>query len=291
MTPDQYCEDKTFKSGSSFYYSFFSLPPEKRKAIMALYAFCREIDDIVDNCYDISLARTKLQWWQEEIPRMFAANPQHPVTRALITPLQNFNLSQEYFQEFIKGMEMDLDYSSYPSFKELNLYCYRAAGVVGLLAAEIFGYDDSGTLNYAQDLGIALQLTNILRDVREDANRGRLYIPLDELDHFGVCRNDIFESRVNTGMQSLLILQAHRARQYYQQAFNQLAEVDRYKQRVGIMMAAIYLTVLDEIENSGYKFLDHRIVLSSLRKFWIVCRTLLIEKCRHRKFSNKGTGL
>ncbi|HEX9179319.1 MAG TPA: presqualene diphosphate synthase HpnD, partial [Burkholderiales bacterium] len=186
MTPDQYCQEKAAQSGSSFYYSFLFLPPEKRRAITALYAFCREVDDLVDECSDPVVARTKLAWWRQELAGTFAGNPQHPVTRALAPAIERFGLPQEQFQEIIDGMEMDLDQEHYPDFRSLALYCHRVAGVVGLLSAEIFGYQDRATLRYAHELGLAFQLTNILRDVGEDARRGRIYLPMDELAQFGV---------------------------------------------------------------------------------------------------------
>jgi len=191
MTPEQYCQDKAAKSGSSFYYSFLFLPPERRRAITALYAFCREVDDVVDECTDTELARTKLAWWQKEIAGTFSGSAQHPVAQALIPVVRTFNLPQNHFQDVIDGMEMDLRYNRYPDFATLQSYCYRVAGVVGLMAAEIFGYRDPATLKYAEHLGTAFQLTNIIRDVGEDARRGRVYLPIDELARFGLSATDI----------------------------------------------------------------------------------------------------
>ena len=181
MTPDEYCQDKAAASGSSFYYSFLFLPPERRRAITALYAFCREIDDVVDECHDAQIAATKLAWWREELARVYAGNPQHPIGQALRPATERFNLPHELLSEIIDGMEMDLTQSRYLDFTALSLYCYRVASVVGLLAAEIFGYQDRHTQKYAHDLGMAFQLTNIIRDVGEDARRGRVYLPLDEM--------------------------------------------------------------------------------------------------------------
>ncbi len=287
MTPQQYCENKAAKSGSSFYYSFLFLPTERREAITALYAFCREVDDVVDECHDAAVARTKLQWWREEIARMFGDAPRHPVTKALLPAIRRYELPAEYFQEIIDGMEMDLTYSSYPSFRELALYCYRVAGVVGLMAAEIFGYQDRQTQKYAKDLGTAFQLTNILRDVREDAGRDRVYIPLDEVLRFGVSHSDITEHRMSDNMRQLLEYQGERARRYYQQAFQQLPDVDRYAQRSGLIMAAIYLKTLDEIAVDGYRVLEHRIALTPLRKLWIAWRTSRSEKRRDAQIRRK----
>ncbi len=282
MTPEQYCEKKTARSGSSFYYSFLFLPPEQRRAIMALYAFCREVDDVVDECSDPALAQTTLQWWREEIARLYAGTPQHPVTQALQTAIARYNLPQEHFQEIIDGMAMDLSQTRYATFKELSLYCYRVASVVGLMAATIFGYEDRHTLKYAHDLGMAFQLTNILRDVGEDAARGRIYIPADELARFGVSEDDIRAQRMSGGMQELLRFQAERARNYYDKAFAHLPTADRYRQRSGLIMAAIYLSTLDAIEQQGYPVLARRVRLSPWRKLWIAWRTARGEARRQR---------
>lgn len=283
MTPEQYCQDKAARSGSSFYYSFLFLPEEQRRAITALYAFCREVDDVVDECREPDIARRKLDWWREEIGNLFAGEPNHPVCRALQPAIERYNLPQEYFREIIDGMQMDLDYDAYPTFTELSLYCYRAASVVGLMAAEIFGYEDRRTARYAHDLGMALQLTNILRDVREDALRGRIYIPLDELARFGVDPKELTLPQASDRLRSLFEFQASRAREYYDRAFRRLPETDRFAQRSGIIMAAIYRTLLDEIEADGFRVLERRVRLTPLRKLWIAWRTARHEKRRHRR--------
>jgi 15-cis-phytoene synthase len=280
MNPDQYCQRRAAASGSSFYYSFLFLPTEQRRAILALYAFCREVDDVVDDCQDPGVARLKLQWWREEIGRAFQGSPQHPVTRALQPQLERYNLPEEYFREIIDGMQMDLDQARYADFSALALYCHRVAGVVGLLAAEIFGYQDRGTLHYATDLGTALQLTNILRDVREDARRGRIYLPQDELRRAGVEEEDILHGVSTPPLHSLLAQQAARARDYYQRAEQALPEVDRPAQRSGLIMSRIYSTLLDEIEADGFRVLERRVALTPLRKLWIAWRTLRREKRR-----------
>src|SRR3954468_10852558 len=175
MTPDEYCQKKAASSGSSFYYSFLFLPPERRRAITALYAFCREVDDVVDECSEASIARTKLAWWRQEVASVYNGKPHHPVARALAEVVGRYGITEAELAEIIDGMAMDLEYNAYPDFDALKVYCHRVAGVVGLLAAKIFGYQDVGTLNYAEDLGIAFQLTNIIRDVGEDARRNRIY--------------------------------------------------------------------------------------------------------------------
>lgn len=273
MTPEEYCQNKAASSGSSFYYSFLFLPPNRRRAIMAFYAFCREVDDVVDECSDPQLAATKLAWWREELDRLYAGQPQHPVTHALKTVLMEFNLPQEQLLEIIDGMEMDLQQTRYPDFKALSLYCYRVASVVGLLAAEIFGYTDRQTQKYAHDLGMAFQLTNIIRDVGEDARRGRVYLPIDELKRFDVPLSDILDSRYTENFRQLMEFQIERAEQYYVQAMAQLPSVDRKSQRPGLVMAAIYRTVLEEIKRDNCRVLTHRTSLTPLRKLWIAWRT------------------
>lgn len=287
MTPDQYCQDKAAKSGSSFYYSFLFLPPQQRQAIIALYAFCREVDDVVDECSDPSLASNKLEWWRAEITNLFNGNATHPVTQALQTSIKQFDLPQEHFIEIIDGMAMDLEEFTYASFKDLSLYCYRVASVVGLMAAEIFGYQDRQTLKYAHNLGMAFQLTNILRDVAEDAARGRIYIPQDELQRFNVSQDEILDHKMSDNARQLLAFQAKRAHEYYQKAFELLPEADRYSQRSGIIMAAIYQETLKEIENDNYRVLDQRISLTPLRKLWIAWRTSRQEKKRYRQWQRQ----
>jgi phytoene synthase len=275
MTPDEYCEGKAAASGSSFYYSFLFLPPERRRAITALYAFCREVDDVVDECTDAEVARTKLAWWRREIAGTFAGTAQHPVAQALIPLVQAFNLPQRRFHDIIDGMEMDLRYNRYPDFVTLQSYCYRVAGVVGLMAAEIFGYRDPATLKYAESLGTAFQLTNIIRDVGEDARRGRVYLPLDELARFGLSATDIIHRHDSEALQRLIEFQVGRAEEYYRLALASLPEQDRKAQRPGLVMAAIYRKVLEEIRNDGCKVLDRRTSLTPIRKLWIAWRTWL----------------
>ncbi len=275
MTPDQYCQDKAAASGSSFYYSFLFLPPEKRRAITALYAFCREVDDVVDECADPQIARTKLAWWRTEIDALYSGKPQHPVSTALVPVVSDFNLPAEQFQEVIDGMEMDLAQNRYLDFKALQLYCYRVASVVGLMAAEIFGYTDRRTLKYAHDLGLAFQLTNIIRDVGEDARRGRIYLPLDELKRFEVPVADIFDARHSERFRRLMEFQIERAEGFYAQALAALPAVDRKTQRTGLVMAAIYRTLLAEIRRDGSRVLTRRTALTPVRKLWLAWVTWL----------------
>jgi phytoene synthase len=273
MDPHEYCQQKAAASGSSFYYSFLFLPQDRRRAITALYAFCREVDDVVDECSDAAVARMKLAWWRHELAAVYHGTPQHPVARALADVAPGFHLAEAQLNEIIQGMEMDLDNSRYPSFDALKLYCHRVAGVVGLLSAEIFGYRDRRTLDYAADLGLAFQLTNIIRDVGEDARRGRIYLPLDEIRRFGASVEDIVQGRETANFHQLMAFQIERALAYYREAFAKLPEPDRRAQRAGIVMAAIYQALLEEIRRDGCRVLTHRVSLTPLRKLWIAWRT------------------
>jgi phytoene synthase len=273
MTPDEYCQQKAAASGSSFYYSFLFLPRERRLAITALYAFCREVDDVVDETSDPQLAATKLAWWRVELANLYAGKPQHPVTKSLSVFKDRFSITQERLNEIIDGMEMDLTQSRYLDWPGLELYCHRVAGVVGLLAASIFGYRDARTLEYARELGIAFQLTNIIRDVGEDARKNRIYLPMDDMKRFGVPAAEILNGRQTPGFQALMKFETERAKGYYAKAFGALPAQDRKAQRAGLIMAAIYRTLLDEIERDGFRVLAQRTSLTPLRKFWIAWKT------------------
>ncbi len=273
MTPQQYCQQKAAASGSSFYYSFLFLPAERRRAITALYAFCREVDDVVDEGLDPQLAAIKLAWWRAEVGNMFAGNPQHPVTKALGVLKDEFSITADRLNEIIDGMEMDLNQTRYLDWAGLERYCYRVAGVVGLLAAGIFGYRDARTLEYARHLGIAFQLTNIIRDVGEDARKNRIYLPMEDMKQSAVAAADILQSKHSPEFKRLMAFEAERARSYYRRAEAALPAGDRRAQRPGLIMAAIYRALLDEIERDGFRVLEQRTSLTPLRKFWIAWKT------------------
>jgi len=273
MTPDEYCQERAAASGSSFYYSFLFLPLERRRAITALYAFCREIDDVVDECADPALAAAKLAWWRREVAALYAGTPQHPVTRALLPLVVPYGITQVRLNEVLDGMEMDLQHARYPDFKTLERYCYHVAGAVGLLAAGIFGYANPQTLQYAEALGTAFQLTNIIRDVGEDARKNRIYLPLDELQRFGVPAADILAGRHTDAFTRLMAFQIDRAEAHYERALALLPREDRKAQRPGLLMAAIYRALLAEIRRDGSRVLAHRIALTPIRKLWIAWRT------------------
>jgi len=273
MSPEEYCQQKATQSGSSFYYSFMFLPPERRRAITALYAFCREVDDAVDEPADPQVARAKLEWWRHEVAQLYAGHAQHPVTRALVPAIGPFNIQQRQLGEIMDGMEMDLTQNRYPDFQSLRLYCHRVAGVVGLLAATIFGYRNPKTLEYAENLGLAFQLTNIIRDVGEDARKDRIYIPSDEMQRFGVSSADVLNARRTENFSRLIEFQVRRVESCYAEALAALPAEDRRAQRPGLVMAAIYRTVLAEIGRDGYQVLTRRTTLTPIRKLWIAWKT------------------
>jgi phytoene synthase len=273
MSPDDYCQQKAAQSGSSFYYSFLFLPPERRRAITALYAFCREVDDTVDECTDESVARTKLAWWRKEVGAMLAGAPTHPVTQALRPHLAAYGLEGQHLLAIIDGMEMDLNQTRYLDYAALKRYCWHVASVVGILSARIFGFTRPETLQYAERLGLAFQLTNIIRDVGEDARKGRIYLPIDELQQFNVTAADILNARHNENFEKLMRFQTGRAQQVYDEAFALLPPADRRAQRPGLIMAAIYRTLLREIEDDGYHVLKQRVSLTPIRKLWIAWKT------------------
>jgi phytoene synthase len=279
MDVHQYCQERAAASGSSFYYSFVFLPQETRRAITAFYALCREIDDVVDECHERQVAMAKLDWWREEIGRFADGKPEHPATRALIDTPQGRDAPPALLLEIVDGMAMDLDYLRYPDFKSLNLYCYRVAGVVGEVAAAIFGgrrsADDRAVRRYAHELGLAFQLTNIIRDVGEDARRGRIYLPQDELARFGVRESDILNATDTPAFQALMQFQFERATACYDRAIASLPASSRRAQRPGLVMAAIYQTLLEEIRRDGFPVLHARVALTPLRKLWLASKTWL----------------
>ena len=279
MDIHQYCQDRAAASGSSFYYSFVFLPPDARRAITAFYALCRELDDVVDECHEREVAFAKLDWWRAEIGRFAAGTSEHPATRALHDTAQGRAIPPALLLEIVDGMAMDLDHPRYPDFKSLNLYCYRVAGVVGEVAASIFGgprdEDDRDIRRYAHELGLAFQLTNIIRDVGEDARRGRIYLPQDELARFGVAESDILNGVSTPQFQEMMQFQYARALTHYENALAALPARARRAQRPGLVMAAIYRTLLDEIRRADFPVLRARVALTPLRKLWLAGRTWL----------------
>ena len=269
MNPAQYVQQKAAASGSSFYYAFFFLPAPKRAAITAFYAFCREVDDVVDDMVDAGVAQTKLAWWQSEVAKSFAGQPSHPVMQALMPLTAEFGIEQRQLQGVIEGCQMDLQQTRYLDYPNLQRYCHLVAGVVGEVAARIFGQTQPQTTDYAHKLGQALQLTNIIRDVGEDGMRGRIYLPVNELKQFDVKAHEILKRTYSDRFTALMQFQAQRAHTLYDEALALLPPEDRRAQKPGLMMASIYRALLREIEADNFQVLHQRIHLTPLRKMWL----------------------
>jgi phytoene synthase len=269
MTPQDYVQQKAAASGSSFYYAFLFLPKPRRAAITAFYAFCREVDDVVDDMVDPGVAATKLAWWQTEVTQSFAGQPSHPVMKALMPLTANYYIEERHLQAVIDGCQMDLAQTRYLDYPALQRYCHLVAGVVGEVAASIFGQTQAKTTDYAHKLGQALQLTNIIRDVGEDALRGRIYLPISELQQFDVKAHEILKRTYSDRFTALMTFQAQRAQGLYDEALALLPDPDRRAQKPGLMMASIYRALLTEIERDGFQVLHQRVSLTPLRKLWL----------------------
>ena len=269
MTPQDYVQQKAAASGSSFYYAFLFLSKPRRAAITAFYAFCREVDDVVDEMVDAGVAATKLAWWQSEVAQSFAGKPSHPVMKALMPLAADYQIEQRHLQAVIEGCQMDLSQTRYLDYPGLQRYCHLVAGVVGEVAANIFGHTQPETIAYAHKLGQALQLTNILRDVGEDALRGRIYLPVNELQQFEVKAHEILKRTYSDRFTALMKFQATRAQGLYDEALALLPAADRHAQKPGLMMASIYRALLSEIERDNFQVLHQRVSLTPLRKLWL----------------------
>ena len=273
MNPDQYCQQKVAPPGSSFHYSFLFLPPARRHALTALYAFCREVQDVVDECSDAQLAQTKLVWWRLEVGKLFEGSPSHPVANALRPCIGKFQLRAEQFNEIIDGMAAGLAQTRYPDFASLAHYCSHVGGATTLMAAGILGYANPRTAEYARKIGTALQITGMIRNVGADARRNRIYLPMDELKKFEVPAADILQARYSESFAELMKFQAARAKDLYQEALDALPDEDRSAQKAGLILAAIRRATLAEVEQDGFRVLTHRTSLTPLRKLWLACKT------------------
>lgn len=279
MDPQTYCNQKAYQSGSSFYYSFLFLPKPKKEAMLALYAYCREIDDVVDEIKDPLVASKTLTWWHDETERLFHGSPQHPVTKALKLHMQAIAWPKSLFFDLLVGMHTDLQDPYFETFQELEHYCYCVAGSVGILSTYIFSFQNPSTLEYAKHLGTCLQLINIVRDLGEDLRRNRVYLPEEDLQHFKLSRQKLLNLEYSAAdLQPLLILQANRARNFYHLAMHHLSKQDRKQQKAGLIMANIYLELLHLLEKEKFDVLTKKIKLTPLKKFWIAWQTLRKEK-------------
>jgi 15-cis-phytoene synthase len=265
------CAEITRRASSNFYYAFMLLPRERRRALHSVYAFCRFVDDIADDD-GVNDAAAMLGRWRAELDNVFAGTPSRAISRALSENVRRFNIPRRYFEEVIDGVEMDLTQCRYQSFADLRLYCRRVASAVGLICIEIFGYRNQSARVYAERLGIAFQLTNIIRDVGEDAGRGRIYLPLEDLARFHVPEAEVLNPVYSPRFRRLIEFEAERARQYYREAQQALANEDRASMLAAEGMRLIYASLLERIARAGYRVLDRRMSLSAPRKLYLVGR-------------------
>lgn len=258
------------KSKSSFYYAFNLLPEEKREAMNTVYAFCRKTDDIVDENFDSTdLKYEKLRKWRIEFEKSFSGHSDYVLLNKLGTTISKFNIPLDPFFELIKGMEMDLQKDRYKSFDDLQLYCYRVASTVGLICIEIFGYKHTSTKQFAVDLGIALQLTNILRDISKDAKNGRIYLPQDDLNKFNYSESDLFSLNYNTNFRELMIYETSRAKMYFDSATSHLNLEDKKTMFAARAMQHIYYKILEKIIDKNYDVYNNEIKVNKIEKVGI----------------------
>jgi phytoene synthase len=270
-----YCREITRQQAKNFYYAFLFLPRAKRLAIYAVYAFCRYCDDIADGAQALTTQQALLQTWREELDRCYAGRPSHLITHALQWVIDAYPIPKRYFEELICGVEMDLSIQRYTTFSDLELYCYRVASVVGLMCIEIFGYAHPGVQGYARHLGLALQLTNIMRDVKEDAERGRIYIPLEDLQAFRCPETLLLQHRYTAEFATLMQFQARRALEYYRKAHACLLPGDKASLIAPEIMAGIYRATLRKMARRRYNVLQERTSLPTVQKVGIALRTFL----------------
>ncbi len=271
-------QEITKKSASNLALAFILLPREKREAMSALYAFCREVDDVADEENEpVDVRRERLQEWREDIRAACAdGRPKFPVNREIQPVAARFGLPVELFEELIRGCEMDLDTKRYQTFEDLELYCYRVASVVGLLSIEIFGYANPACKDYAVHLGKALQLTNILRDVKTDAELGRIYLPLDELQKFEVRPEELLNFEYSERYRRLAESVADRAREFYRKANEALPQEDRQAMGSAELMGSVYWRLLRKLEKRGFDVFGPKLTrLNKLQKIVLILRTKL----------------
>lgn len=285
MEPTRYCWEKAAPPGSSTYYALRFMPPAQRDALGALYAFTAEVGAVPDECSEPLVAHAKLDWWRAEVARLFERpeTAQHPVSRALRPALSQYPLDRELFTEIIDGYAMDVDYNRYPRFADLRLYCYRVASVPALLATEVLGYVDRRSRRFAETIGLARRLTQIIAQVRGDALNGRVYIPEEDLDDYGITASDFLRPQTTAGVTELLAAQVERTRALFEQANEALPATDRYAQRSHLILAKLDLTLLEELAADGLRVTEHKLELTPLRKFWIAWRVNRRERGRRNR--------
>lgn len=271
------------RTNTNFLYSFSLLPKEKNDAINTVYAFCRETDDIVDNEEDPADVKfKKIRMWREEFEKALNGNSSYPLLNHLNNVIKKFNMPIEPFFELIKGMESDLQTSRYKDFESLYLYCYRAAVTVGLMVIEILGYRTKNAKDYAINLGIALQLTNILRDIKYDAMNGRIYIPAEDLKRFGYTEEDLMNCRYNESFIELMRYECSRAREYFEKANGCFSKEDRKQLFPARIMQKIYFSILEKIEKMNYDVFRKTAKISKLKKMYFTLGVYLKYNVAYR---------
>ena len=272
MNAGQFVSRLTRKSRSNFFYAFLCLPRAQREAIYACYAFCRIVDDAVDLGQDRAAQRAELQRWRDEIARVYEGQPEHPAGQRLQVAVRQFPIPRVALEEIIAGVEMDMDHPTYETFEALYPYCYRVASAVGLCCIEIFGYTDPRAREYAVNLGVALQLTNILRDVHADARIGRVYLPQSDLRRFGVTAEDLAQGRYTPQFVELMTFEAARAREYYERAWAALPPGDARSLFAAEIMGRTYFALLRAIEARRFDVFNGRVTLPAHRRVGIALR-------------------
>ncbi|MCZ6731297.1 MAG: presqualene diphosphate synthase HpnD [Gammaproteobacteria bacterium] len=283
MLPVEYCRQKVAARDSSFHYCISFLQSEKRDVLTALYAYFFEVSEIIDECREPAVTRIKLEWWHQEVNRLFDGSPSHPVAKALHPIIQPYALTAEQLLEVIEGMHADIEQPHYNTAEELASYCRRVGTFYDSLLARTLGYTNATTGDYARKLGAAFRFTQIIRDVAKDAQRGRTYIPMEDLQRFEVPLTNIVNRIDHPNIATLIGFEIERAKSFYDDALDRLAEQDRLQQLPGLVMAAIYRATLDEIERDGCRVLKHRIALPPMRKRWIAWKTRHNEVRRARQ--------
>ncbi len=268
----RHCTRVVNKEAKNFYYAFITLPSKKRRALYAAYAFSRICDDIADGEASIEAKVEGLNNTRERLKECYAGHPQGPVFTALLDASYAFDIPEEYFQGIIDGVEMDLTWSRYQNFDELRFYCYKVASVVGLICIQVFGYKNPEAQDYAIDLGLAMQLTNILRDVKEDADRGRIYIPLDEMEKFGYSEDELMNSVVNEPFEKLMAFQAQRVRRYFDSGLRLIPLLPFRSRACPAILVGIYSKLLNRIEGMNFMVFNGRISLSLREKLFIMAK-------------------
>lgn len=273
VTPDDYCADKAAPPGSDVYYSVLFLSPERRRATVALEAMRRELEDAVRDASDPSVVQTKLQWWRQELARLFEGRPEHPATKALQPFLNTYDIGAVHLGELLAGVEADAMQNRYLDWPNLRRHGDQVAGVAGRLAARIAGHSHARTLEFARQMSLAEQLVHFIRNLGEDVRHNRVYIPVDELQRFNVPAADLFNRRYAEGFKPLMAFQAERARATYNEALAALPTEDRRAQRPALIRGVLAMRLLDEVEADGFQVLTQRTDLTPLRKLWLAWKT------------------